>query len=833
MRSLLQKLLLIFDDPLLEKIYTDNHFRISKSMIITNIVTDLLIIMLLMAGELFSTSPVPENVLILAGIFVALNLMSLFLHWESVVRKPLAFAIYTGSTITAIVLVASMGSMSTTRLLFIYYVISSCCRTIETLGSFAYALAFNIVIVVFFVSFMSQMNLQLLGNYIEALLLGLVPIFLGFKNWKMLVVVKDGMRSDYTFKKTYDMQSRVLETMPAGLLIAEISKVTYQSDRTRELFEYSSPIQTFDCMASIKVQSTNIILERRKDEVRFDSSLGAESERTSLNSSLSDSLMGVPHNLTLQGFLRLFLDAKFFVPNFYVEIQNALYKQKSFDFFIISSLRFGKPSAILVVVDSTFKTKKVFIEESDKYKTRVLGYISHSLKNPIHALRDALFRINDHPLVARTDDLTELVSSCIANCHLIAEMPNYIQTLIKVLSGRLVVEKCRIAIRPFLKKILADYQKHKSKMLQITYTIADDVPELVYTAPNLLSIVVKNLVSNSTKNTVRGYVNIKVESAKSRSNALSFAIKDTGRGFSKDRLEAMMAELSQQKGSFQKFSELNVGLGFKLCHLLTIILAPEGEHFEIVSEEDQGTTCSFLVDIDEVKSLKQKDQSEKSIYVDQNRLQKISYKEVHQSGCFTETAEAFDELSQDDGTLEKNEDLRYVVGENLPTFRNINEAVQSSTRINKVSSDEKSRNCPWCFDILVVDDDEMNLQLLEEHLQSDSWKVRQAYNGKEALAILKSKCLAGHPYYQSCRLIISDIEMPEMGGVELLQRLRKLQNDGELPRIPIVANTANINEFESLIGQGDNFDNLLPKPFFKEEIQSIVYKLLGKPEAHN
>ena len=76
-----------------------------------------------------------------------------------------------------------------------------------------------------------------------------------------------------------------------------------------------------------------------------------------------------------------------------------------------------------------------------------------------------------------------------------------------------------------------------------------------------------------------------------------------------------------------------------------------------------------------------------------------------------------------------------------------------------------------CYDILVVDDDESNLELLQKHLTDTGWRVKLAHDGHEALKLLVGRCLHGHQYSQSCRMVVTDIEMPIMGGIELLKKI--------------------------------------------------------------
>lgn len=78
--------------------------------------------------------------------------------------------------------------------------------------------------------------------------------------------------------------------------------------------------------------------------------------------------------------------------------------------------------------------------------------------------------------------------------------------------------------------------------------------------------------------------------------------------------------------------------------------------------------------------------------------------------------------------------------------------------------------------ILIVDDDDSIRLLYSEELKDEGYKVYEATNGKEALRILKKTPLD---------LVILDIKMPEMGGMECL-RLIKAKN----PDLPVLLSSA-------------------------------------------
>ena len=114
--------------------------------------------------------------------------------------------------------------------------------------------------------------------------------------------------------------------------------------------------------------------------------------------------------------------------------------------------------------------------------------------------------------------------------------------------------------------------------------------------------------------------------------------------------------------------------------------------------------------------------------------------------------------------------------------------------------------------ILIVDDIFTNRLLLVELLKTLGHEFKQVENGKEAIEALES---------ESFDLVLMDIEMPVMNGLETTMYIReKLQHP--VNRIPIVALTAHNPQlfFEDFRDVG--FDKLLTKPYSIEKLSAIV-----------
>lgn len=117
------------------------------------------------------------------------------------------------------------------------------------------------------------------------------------------------------------------------------------------------------------------------------------------------------------------------------------------------------------------------------------------------------------------------------------------------------------------------------------------------------------------------------------------------------------------------------------------------------------------------------------------------------------------------------------------------------------------------YRILIVDDEDINRLLLADMLDCDGWVVDQAANGQAAWELVQER-----PYH----LVITDIKMPLMDGIELLRKIKS-----EHPSLPVVVVTAFASVDTAIEALRLGAFNFLRKPFSLEEIQSIARKGLA------
>ena len=119
--------------------------------------------------------------------------------------------------------------------------------------------------------------------------------------------------------------------------------------------------------------------------------------------------------------------------------------------------------------------------------------------------------------------------------------------------------------------------------------------------------------------------------------------------------------------------------------------------------------------------------------------------------------------------------------------------------------------------ILVVDDDKEIVQLLEIYIRNEGYEPVAAYNGKEALTKLNTNPDIG--------LVILDLMMPEMDGMEVIKQVRK---DSDIPILVLSAKTTDMDKIQGLISGADDY---VTKPFNPLEVMARVKSLLRRSQG--
>jgi two-component system, OmpR family, response regulator ResD len=122
--------------------------------------------------------------------------------------------------------------------------------------------------------------------------------------------------------------------------------------------------------------------------------------------------------------------------------------------------------------------------------------------------------------------------------------------------------------------------------------------------------------------------------------------------------------------------------------------------------------------------------------------------------------------------------------------------------------------------ILVVDDEEEIRHLIRDFLVKDNFEVEQASNGSEAIDML-----SGKEKDNDFNLVILDIMMPGLDGLEVIKIIRKTSN------IPVIFLTSKNEEIDKVLGLEIGADDYITKPFNPREMVARIKAVLRRTEA--
>ena len=380
--------------------------------------------------------------------------------------------------------------------------------------------------------------------------------------------------------------------------------------------------------------------------------------------------------------------------------------------------------------------------------------------------------------------------------------------------------------------------------------------------------VILHLMNNAVKFTERGGVILFIGGRKEQYGMnLMIRVQDTGIGMRSEDVEALKNTYNQvDSRRDRKYG--GIGLGLAISRKL---VAKMGGHMHIESVPQVGTTITVispqksLTDVP-IVSVKDPEEKKAAFYVNVDRyqygqiregylecIQRMSQQlqvkavkcstmqelkhsmETEQFGFvftadeeYLENKEYFDRLSEQlQVVLMVNRDFDLkMVGRKIQLIYRPLHVFSVATVLNGERLQQDIYEERWHKDrfqvenahILVVDDSAMNLKVAASMLRHYGVEIETALSGKEAIEKVSRK---------NYDLIFMDHMMPEMDGVECMQRLHELPVVREC-HTPIVALTANAigGAREMLMDEG--FDDFVAKPIEKSAMERVLRKFLDK-----
>lgn len=389
--------------------------------------------------------------------------------------------------------------------------------------------------------------------------------------------------------------------------------------------------------------------------------------------------------------------------------------------------------------------------------------ISHELRTPLTLIADPVeMLLEDTGIKGKSRELLKMVQR---NALALQQLVSNILDFRKIQNGKMELKLYRFDIVKTLAMWVGDFQLTAERKQIRLHLDVDDLKgsHEIIADQEKISRIVFNLLSNALKYTPAGgeiFVSLKDEGAN-----LRLDVRDTGKGISQDEADKIFERFFQAKGAAS-------GTGIGLALVKSFV---ELHHGEARVESELGKGSDFIVVIP--------------------REQEGDSQVIHND------VDIVDNSVNASASTGKN-----VVDESVLQY--IDDGDRSRGKVQQLVSENTNRPT-----VLVIDDN-TDIRQYERTLLQDEYIVLEAADGKEGLAVALKEVPD---------LVICDVMMPVMDGLELTEQLK---TNTATSHIPVIMLTAKNLEEHRAEGYEHGADSYITKPFHSKVLLARIENLL-------
>lgn len=389
--------------------------------------------------------------------------------------------------------------------------------------------------------------------------------------------------------------------------------------------------------------------------------------------------------------------------------------------------------------------------------------ISHELRTPLTLIADPVeMLLEDTGIKGKSRELLKMVQR---NALALQQLVSNILDFRKIQNGKMELKLYRFDIVKTLTMWVGDFQLTAERKQIRLHLDVDDLKgshEMIADQEKI-SRIVFNLLSNALKYTPAGgeiFVSLKDEGAN-----LRLDVRDTGKGISQDEADKIFERFFQAKGA-----ACGTGIGLALVKSFV-----ELHHGEARVESEPGKGSDFIVVIP--------------------RKQEGDSQVIHNDVDIV-----------DNSANASASDSKNVVDESVLQY--IDDGDRSRGKVQQLVSENTNRPT-----VLVIDDN-TDIRQYERTLLQDEYVVLEAADGKEGLAVALKEVPD---------LVICDVMMPVMDGLEFTKQLK---TNTATSHIPVIMLTAKNLEEHRAEGYEHGADSYITKPFHSKVLLARIENLL-------